>query len=303
MTLSNNSFKYHLTIFTPTFNRGPFLTRIFENLSVQEELSFEWLIVDDGSTDGTKDIVESLCSTSSFDINYFWQENSGKHIAMNKGISEASGEYFFCLDSDDLLTSDALKQIKRLIQLSSKMDVGGFVGVAKYPSGEIIGKPPASNLISDSIEIRDKYKIRGEPEVYKSLLLKNYQFPKFGNEKFLTEAYLFDVISVKYKLLYTNKILMIKDFQEDGLTSKEPMLRISNPIGTISYYRQRVLMTVPLLPLFKALTNYYRFSFHSRINDDLDLNRIFILMSKLAGRIMFYNDMVKLRRKSKNANH
>lgn len=303
MTPSNNSFKYYLTIFTPTFNRGPFLTRIFENLSVQEELSFEWLIVDDGSTDGTKDIVESLCSTSSFEINYFWQENSGKHIAMNKGISEASGEYFFCLDSDDLLTSDALKQIKRLIQLSSKMDVGGFVGVAQYLSGEIIGKPPASNLISDTIEIRDKYKIRGEPEVYRSLILKNYQFPKFGNEKFLTEAYLFDVISVKYKLVYTNKILMIKDFQEDGLTSKEPMLRISNPIGTISYYRQRVLMTGPLLPLFKALTNYYRFSFHSRINDDLDLNRIFILMSKLAGRIMYYNDMVKLRRKSKNANH
>lgn len=301
MTPSSNSFKYQLSIFTPTFNRGTFLKRIFENLSKQENISFEWLIVDDGSTDGTKDIVESFLSNSTFDINYVFQENSGKHIAMNKGISEANGEYFFCLDSDDLLTFDALKQIEKLIRLSSKMDVGGFVGIAQYINGEIIGRSPGTNLISDTIEIRDKYNIRGEPEVYQSHILKNYQFPKFGDEKFLTEAYLFDVISVKYKLLYTNKILMVKDFQEDGLTSKEPMLRINNPIGTISYYRQRASMTNHLLPTLKTLTNYYRFSMHSKTNDELDFNVIVILMSKLTGRIMFNIDKVMLWRKSNNA--
>lgn len=100
-----------LTIFTPTYNRINELERLYSSLISQTDFRFEWLIVDDGSTDDTENMVVSWLDTSPFPIRYIKQPNSGKHVAHNLGATEASGEYFICVNSDDWLEPNAVETI------------------------------------------------------------------------------------------------------------------------------------------------------------------------------------------------
>ena len=101
-----------VTIFTPTYNRGYLLTRLYNSLLEQTDINFEWIIVDDGSTDSTKEIVSSFIEDKRIKVIYEYQNNSGKHVAVNKGIDLASGDYFGIVDSDDYLLPDAIYSIK-----------------------------------------------------------------------------------------------------------------------------------------------------------------------------------------------
>ncbi len=100
-----------LTVFTPTYNRCVELTRLYATLCEQTNMQFEWLIVDDGSTDSTKDMVSQWLESSPFPIRYFRQANAGKHVAHNRGAQEARGGLFMCVDSDDWLEPDAVETI------------------------------------------------------------------------------------------------------------------------------------------------------------------------------------------------
>ena len=77
------------TVFTPTFNRAYTLPRVYESLKSQTFKNFEWLIVDDGSSDGTADLVKMWQNEGALTIRYFYQINRGKHIAINRGVSES----------------------------------------------------------------------------------------------------------------------------------------------------------------------------------------------------------------------
>ena len=101
---------YIFTVFTPTYNRAHTLSRVYKSLADQTFKNFEWLIVDDGSTDGTKVLIEKWTEEASFPIRYFYQENQGKHIAHNLGVKKARGELFLSLDSDDTCVPEALER-------------------------------------------------------------------------------------------------------------------------------------------------------------------------------------------------
>ena len=100
-----------ITVFTPTYNRAYCLGNLFNSLCSQTYTDFEWLIVDDGSTDNTKSLVEGFCCNSNINIRYVYQKNGGKHRAINRGVAEARGELFFIVDSDDTLPGDSLETI------------------------------------------------------------------------------------------------------------------------------------------------------------------------------------------------
>ena len=102
-----------LTIFTPTYNRAYSLERLYKSLVTQSLKDFEWLVVDDGSTDNTEELINKFVSDNKVKICYFKQENGGKHRAINRGAAMAQGDYFLIVDSDDYLTSDAVESIKR----------------------------------------------------------------------------------------------------------------------------------------------------------------------------------------------
>jgi len=117
------------TIFTPTFNRADKLERAFLSLQALTYRNFEWLIVDDGSTDETEELIRELCAKAKFLVRYFRQDNSGKHIAFNKAVREARGELFVCLDSDDECLPDALEKLLACWQSILESDKKEFAGV------------------------------------------------------------------------------------------------------------------------------------------------------------------------------
>ena len=100
-----------ITVFTPTYNRGYIIEKLYNSLVSQNYNEFEWLIVDDGSTDQTQELISNFITKGFIDIRYFKQENGGKHRAINKGVKLAKGELFFIVDSDDYLSNNALDRV------------------------------------------------------------------------------------------------------------------------------------------------------------------------------------------------
>lgn len=253
-----------LTIFTPTYNRANMLKRLYSKLCIQTNKNFEWLIIDDGSSDNTKELVYELASKNKITIRYYYKSNAGKHTAMNMGFKKALGDLFVCVDSDDYLVNNAVDKIFSINSKISELNVCGFVGMCQDTNGELIGKAPEEGMISDSMEIRDKYHIQGEPEIYYTEYIRECEFPVFRNEKFITEAVVFDKLTKQNKLYYTNVVLMVKDFQKGGLTDNEPLIRINSLNGTLYYYKQRHEIANSFFGKVKSIVNYYRFCFHKR---------------------------------------
>src|SRR5260221_4826788 len=151
------NYRYVFTVFTPTFNRCSTLNRAYETLRLQTFRDFEWLIVDDGSTDGTRELVEKWRAISEFPIRYIYQENQGKPTAFNHGVREAQGELFLTLDSDDACVPQALERFKYHwdgISLAEKDKFSAVTVLCKDQDGRLVGeKFPRDVLDSDSIEL------------------------------------------------------------------------------------------------------------------------------------------------------
>lgn len=295
-----------ITVFTPTYNRSELLKNLYVTLYNQTCKDFEWLIVDDGSYDNTKEVVEEFKKNSDFPIVYIWKNNGGKHTALNLAFKKARGDFFVCVDSDDYLLPDAIEIMCVLSKKIENTNLAGFVGMCQDRQGKIIGKAPIENIISNTIDIRDVYGIQGEPEIYKTSILRDKEFPVFKGERFITEAILFDEITQKNKLLYTNVVLMVKDFQKGGLTANEPKIRVKNPIGTLTYYRQRYNISKTIKGKIKALVNYERFLLHSNNSKNkvpLNINQktLGYILLPLAF-IMYKIDKTKIKEKSDENN-
>ncbi len=174
-----------ITVFTPTYNRSVFLDKIFESLSQQTFKDFEWIVVDDGSTDNTKDVMDKIIAgCHSFPIRYIYKENGGKHTAINVGTKLAKSELFFIVDSDDTLMDMSLQTVAdEWNKVKENSQVGGVVGLdVNSETGEIIGGGLPQDVIDcDAMEIRYRYHVRGDlKEVFKTDVLR-VPFP--GNQR------------------------------------------------------------------------------------------------------------------------
>lgn len=255
------------TIFTPTYNRASLLPKLYDSIVAQKTRNFEWLIIDDGSTDNTEVVVQAFIEEAKVNIRYIKQYNGGKHRAFNRAIEEANSEWFVCIDSDDPLVQGAIINMdKAIAMIEGRDDVAGVVGVCVTPTGERIGYVPGDTLLSNTIECRDRYHLQCEPEVYKLSLLKQYRFPEFEGEKFITEAVVFDRLTEFHPLLYTNFPMQVKEYLAGGLTDNQLKIRVNSPNGTLAYYKQRYQMTKIWKYKIKALINYSRFYIHAKKN-------------------------------------
>lgn len=219
-----------LSIITPTFNRSEFLKKLYESLLNQSNLNFEWIIVDDGSEDSTKKVVSEFI-TEKFKITYYYKENGGKHTALNIGFELAKYDYIFIVDSDDILTIDAVDSFYKYADFNS--DLCGISFLRGYTTNEVIGqKFPKDIQISSYNEMRINNKITGDKaEIWRKDLLLQNKFPVIKNEKFIGEGYVWTQISKKYKMLFVNKIIYICNYLEGGLTKSGRRMRVKNPIG------------------------------------------------------------------------
>jgi glycosyl transferase cpsO len=250
------------TVFTPTFNRKELLEKLYKSLQKQTFKDFEWLIVDDGSTDGTKEKVEEFLSEKKLEIKYYFKENGGKQRAYNFATEKANGELFICLDSDDEYVENGLETILKYWEKYEKnADIAGMGYLSTYPNREIIGSSfPEKEMISTQFEIYNKYGVKGDKGLmFRTEIIKKYKFPVFEDEKFITEAVVYNRICEKYKMAYVNEKIEIKEYQEDGLTAKYNNLLLRNPKGQALYHNE--INSQKLTFKQKILNNavYYKF--------------------------------------------
>ena len=255
-----------ITVFTPTYNRGHLLQRLYESLCHQTFKDFEWLIVDDGSTDNTADIVKPFIDGEGIHVRYIKQENGGKHRAINHGVREAKGELFLILDSDDSIPDDSLSLINEYYsQIKDDYRFGGIAGYMAHHDGTIIGHGNDNELIdASSIEMRYRYHIVGDMcEVFRTDVLREFPFPEIEGEKFCPEALVWNRIAQKYKLRIFKKVIYYRDYLEGGLTSKIVRIRMQSPIASMLCYSELCVQKIPFAQKIKAAINYWRFRFCS----------------------------------------
>ena len=250
------------TIFTPTFNRKELLEKLYKSLQKQTYKDFEWLIIDDGSADGTKEKVEEFLSEKKLDIKYYFKENGGKQRAYNFATDKANGELFICLDSDDEYVENGLETILKYWKKYEKnSNIAGMGYLSIYPNREVIGSSfPEKEMVSTQFDIYNKYGVKGDKGLmFRTEIIKKYKFPVFDDEKFITEAVVYNRICEKYKMVYVNEKIEIKEYQEDGLTAKYNNLLLRNPKGQALYHNE--INSQKLSFKQKILNNavYYKF--------------------------------------------
>lgn len=229
-----------ITVFTPTYNRAYIIEKLYESLLCQTNPDFEWLVVDDGSTDETEKLFGRFISENRIRIRYFKTLNGGKHRAINYGVKLAQGDLFFIVDSDDRLSAEAIEKLSIWKQEVSRIPNVSFCGVSGlkgYNEHDSVGtgiKSGAEYVDATAIE-RPKYGLKGDKaEAFFTHILKKYPFPEFEGENFITENAVWYAIALDgYKMRWYNQIIYYCDYLDDGLTKSGEKKYIDNPRGTL----------------------------------------------------------------------
>ncbi len=219
------------TVFTPTYNRAKTLHRVYDSLCAQTFQRFEWLIIDDGSTDNTRELVEQWQQVANFSIRYYYQTNQHKKVAHNTGIMQAHGELFLTLDSDDSCKPYALEhfwQHWQAIPVSERENFSAVTVLCEKLSGEVVGKyfPADFNggwIDSDSIEMSYRYGVRGEKWGFQRTdVLRDHPFLHTNVAGLIPENVVWDKISERYKTRFVNEALRIYHDGEDQVIRAKP---------------------------------------------------------------------------------
>lgn len=231
-----------ITVFTPTYNRKYILPKLYDSLCCQERKDFLWLIVDDGSTDGTEELVRQWMSDSVLDIEYHYQENRGKMAAHNEGVRLCTTELFVCVDSDDLLASpsvigDTLDFWDKNSSVAQLETTSGMVSYRKMVSKKQCYFP--ENVKLATLSAINESGFDGETTlVYKTNILRKYPFPVVEGEKFITEDIVYDQIDLCYKMLVFPYYSQVCEYQPGGYTCNGWDVLFKNPKGYRKYYNQ-----------------------------------------------------------------
>lgn len=213
---------HFITIFTPTYNRCNLIDNLYQTLLAQTKKNFEWLVVDDGSTDNTEKYFSELLSKQQpFPICYLKQKNGGKHRAINLGVKNANGELFFIVDSDDTLLPNAIEKINQWAEsLDNSRKWCGIAGLRGFTENKIIGQHPSVDFVDAKNTERRKYNLLGDKaEAYFTEVLKKYPFPEISGENFISEEIVWNAIARDgFYLRWFNEIIYICSYLEGGLT-------------------------------------------------------------------------------------
>lgn len=245
-----------ITVFTALYNRKDLLPRLYESLQKQTCFSFEWLICDDCSSDGSYELAKELAGKEErFPIRVIRAErNGGKHRAVNLGAAQARGFLFFIVDSDDLLTPDAIEKVlawEKTIRGDRSFAGLGFLKADL--SAKLVGTTfPEKTCDCTTLE-RDAHRIAGDKaEVFYTGIIQKYPYPEFEGERFLTPSVVWDRIAHDgYKIRWINEIIYLCEYQPDGLTANWDKNMARNPEGFALWLKQRMN--------FLPCTGYARF--------------------------------------------
>ena len=236
-----------LTVFTPAYNRAHTLPRTYVSLQKQDCKEFIWLIVDDGSSDNTAELVkEWQQQNSGFEIRYVYKENGGMHTAHNVAYENIDTELNVCIDSDDVLAEGAIRKIIKKWEAVKDQGYAGIVGLdADMNTGEIIGTDFGTKISDTTLTGFYSRGGRGDKKlVYRTDIIKQYPpYPVFEGEKYVALAYKYRLIDQKYKLAVLNDILCNVEYQQDGSSMNMYRQYMRNPKG-FAFWR-KICMQYP----------------------------------------------------------
>ena len=264
---------YPITVFTTTFNRANLLKRVYTSLCKQTNKNFEWLIVDDGSKDGTKELVKQWMNDNELTIKYIYKENGGVHTARNVAYREIQTELCFQVDSDDWLSNDAVETVLSLWEKHGGKNLAGIVGLCSYSSGEIIGSQLPDYQAVPFKELNTKYKVTGDKcHVFRTEVMKKIpEYPVFQGENRVPIAWKYSQIKDNQEVLIINKVLCIVEYQSDGISAGIRKQYFKNPKGMAAGYEMVLRNAYGFKQLVKSSIGYVTFGMMAQ-NNKLILN-------------------------------
>ena len=252
-----------ITIITPTFNRSYLLSYAYESLKAQTCKDFEWLVVDDGGSDDTADVVAAWQQGELFDIRYYHKPNGGQHSAINLGVRHAEGRLVMLLDSDDRYHPDAVQAVLDAWgTLDDTSNVAGMLFLREYSDGRVIGHPFDGDLfLADRFEAEVKKNIRGDKcGVWRREVLEEFPFPEIPGENWLPKSVVWNRITRKYKSLYVNRAIYVTEYLEEGLTRQNKVIKLRNPRGMAISLNEQTLPDTPFPARLRMCRNYIGFA-------------------------------------------
>ena len=229
-----------LTIFTPTYNRAHTIGRTYESLCRQTIKDFEWLIIDDGSTDNTRQLVEGWIAEKKIHVRYLYQENQGMHGAHNTAYKNIYTELNTCIDSDDWMPDDAVEKIISFWKKNGSNSVAGIMGIDANKDGVIIGEQFPTELKKTTLRgYYEDFKGNGDKKlVYRTSVICNTpDYPIFEGEHYVGLAYKYNIVDELYPLLVSNDVYVIVDYQDDGSSRGMWRQYWNNPKG-FAFFRK-----------------------------------------------------------------
>ncbi len=259
------------TVFIPTFNRAHLLPRAFQSIEAQTFRDFEVLIVDDGSTDNTGDLVQQWAQTVPFSVRCIQQTNQGKYAAHNAGVHFALGQLFFLLDSDDRLLPNTLERIHAhwmAIPAADRDRYAGVEGLVESMDGQrLLTDPyPQSPLDTHFLDTQYRLHIGGDKKhAIVTEILRHYPYPIFPGERHVRDSITWKRWSHRYILRCVNESFQQVEYQPDGLTANRFAARMSSPRGFQLFYREDITLHRAWLSrrqLRRSTIDFIRFSLH-----------------------------------------
>jgi len=249
-----------ITVYTPTYNRGYCLNKLYESLLRQTNKNFDWLIVDDGSIDNTKELVMSWIKDNKIDIKYIYQENAGKMHALNVAYERINAELNVCVDSDDFLVDEAIDLIlTKWKAIRDNKQLAGLVGLDRFEDGKLVGTNFPENIKTAKYrEFETKYNIKGDKKfVYRTDIVHDTaKYPMIDGEKFPALGYLYRLIDQNYDLYLLNTVLCVVEYLDDGI-SKNKFTQFKKSPNSFAFYRlERMRMAVNYKDKFKNAIHY-----------------------------------------------
>lgn len=250
-----------ISILTPTYNRAEELERLYTSLVVNNnsKTKFEWLVMDDGSTDKTKIVMDNFIKQGIVDIKYFYQENNGKMGAINNLMKHVTGDIVLTCDSDDYLITGAIDIINKYIDLMMKDEkVYALAFLKKTTDGKISGEEfKESPHRTDMFEMYFREKMTGEKIlVFKTDIRKKFKHIIEADEKFVTESRMYHQLDLNYDVIGINEAIEIGDYKDDGYTKNILDVFVDNPLGYYKYFSEILEMNLKGVSFDKKMYIY-----------------------------------------------
>lgn len=287
-----------ISILTPTYNRAKELERLYTSLIVNNNsgIEFEWLVMDDGSTDKTKIVIENFIKQNIITIKYYSQKNQGKMMAINNLMKHVNGDLVFTCDSDDYLITGALDTIAKYAdKLMSDETVYALAFLKKTTDGKVSGNKFQEDVHrSDMFSLYFREKMQGEKIlVFKTSIRKKYKHELEADEKFVTESRMYHKMDLKHDIVGINEAIEIGDYKDDGYTNNIQEVFKTYPLGYYMYFKEILEMNLEGVNFSKRMYIYKHYILFANLAERNDIfsaieglfNKLMIALLWIPGKI------------------